>query len=317
MFARSNRRPAFQIDEGVTLGSVHIPQPIMNAAGTAGLSTELGSYLDLCELGAFVTKSLAVFPWEGNAAPRVASSPISMINSVGLAGPGVDGWLLEHRPRLLDRGVRRIVVSVWGRNIGDYGAAVSALERCGEELVAVELNLSCPNLDGGSHLFAHDPAEAAEVVRSCTGFGHPLWAKLSPNTDRLVEVAGAVYAAGAEAVVVANTMMGMMIDLASRRPVLGAGGGGVSGRAIHPIAVRAVYDCHRRYPSLPIIGVGGVASGEDAVEMLLAGASAVQVGTASFEDPRACEVVRSEMLDWCAKHQVRSVSSLIGDAHDS
>ncbi len=304
------------VDTKVRIGTVTLPNPVMPASGTAGHSTELSAYLDLSKLGAFVTKSLAHFPWEGNPAPRVHSNGAAMINSVGLQGPGVGQWLDDGYLKLRQANVERIVVSIWGRNAEDYQTAAKMLSECDDDVVAVEINLSCPNLDGGKHLFAHDAEVSAEVVERCGIAQRPVWAKLSPNTDRLVAVAGAVRQAGAEAVTLTNTLLGMMIDVDRRVPVLGGGGGGVSGAAIHPVAVRAVYDCAGEHPDLPIIGVGGISCARDAVEFVLAGASAVQVGTASFGNPRACQSVLDGMVEWCEQHQVTSISELCGGAND-
>ena len=210
-----------------------------------------------------------------------------MLNSVGLQGPGVEAWL-ERRAA----GAARPPEPAWWRRSGAARRRSShgpptLLAGARPEVVAVEVNVSCPNLEARNQLFAHSPDATAEVVAATAAAGRPRWAKLSPNTDRLVEVAGAAAAAGAEAVTLVNTVMGMVIDVERRRPVLGAGGGGLSGPAMHPVAVRAVHDVHRALPDLPIVGVGGVVDAPTAVELLLAGASAVQVGTATFADPRA------------------------------
>ena len=197
----------------------------------------------------------------------------------------------------------------------EFARAADELAGVGPEVVAVEVNVSCPNLEDRNRIFAHDPALAAAVVAATGGCGRPRWAKLSPNTDRLVEVAEAVHAAGAEAVTLVNTVVGMAIDVETRRPVLGAQRGGLSGRAVHPVAVRAVFDVHQALPDLPIVGVGGVACGTDAVELLLAGASAIQVGTATFADPRAPHRVALELDAWCDAHGIGSVSELVGAAH--
>ncbi|MEX0768988.1 MAG: dihydroorotate dehydrogenase, partial [Microthrixaceae bacterium] len=178
--------------------------------------------------------------------------------------------------------------------------------------IAVEVNLSCPNLDGGTHLFAHDPQATAEVLAACSVIGLPMWAKLSPNTDRLVEVAAAAQQAGAEAVTLVNTLLGMIIDTETRKPLLGGGGGGLSGPAIRPVAVRAIHDVHCSLPDLPIVGVGGVATAVDAVELMLAGACAVQVGTANFVRPRSVEQVQQDLRHWCFTHGVVRVSELTG-----
>ena len=210
-----------------------------------------------------------------------------MLNSVGLQGPGVEAWLREELPALQAAGAR-VVASIWGRTTEEFERAAELLAGAGPEVVAVEVNVSCPNLEARNQLFAHSPEATAAAVRAAVAVaGRPCWAKLSPNTDRLVEVAAAAAAAGAEAVTLINTVLGMAIDTERRRPVLGAGGGGLSGPAIHPVAVRAVHDVHAAHPTVPIVGVGGVGDGRAAVELLLAGAAAVQVGTATFADPRA------------------------------
>jgi dihydroorotate dehydrogenase (NAD+) catalytic subunit len=236
-----------------------------------------------------------------------------MINSVGLAGPGVAAWLADELPALRASGAR-VVASIWGRTVEQYAAAAEMLAGA-DGILAVEVNLSCPNLGGGHTMFAHDPAATADVIEATAGSGLPRWAKLSPNTDRLVEVAATAHAAGAEAVTLVNTVMGMVLDLDERRPLLGGGGGGLSGPAIHPVAVRAVYDCRSALPDLPIVGVGGVGSGRDAIELMMAGAQAVQVGTASFADPRAVQRIVDEMDDWCRSHGVAAVHDLVGAAH--
>jgi dihydroorotate dehydrogenase (NAD+) catalytic subunit len=296
---------------GVRVGSVELRSPVMTASGTAGHGDELAPYADLARLGAVVVKSLGADPWQGNPAPRVHQTAAGMLNSVGLQGPGVAAWIEHELPALLDRGAT-VVASIWGRTVDDYARAAQAIGECPEQVVAVEVNLSCPNLDGGTHLFAHDPAATAAVLAATEVAGRPRWAKLSPNTDRLVEVARAAGEAGAEAVTLVNTVMGMVIDTETRRPVLGGRSGGLSGPAIHPVAVRAVHDVHVALPELPIVGVGGVATAVDAVELMLAGASAVQVGTASFADPRSVITVLDGMEAWCRRHGVTRVASLTG-----
>jgi dihydroorotate dehydrogenase (NAD+) catalytic subunit len=279
----------------VRIGSVELANPVMTASGTAGYGTELAAYLDLGALGAVVVKSLAAYEWAGNPAPRLHPTPAGMLNAVGLQGPGIPYWLDHVLPDLLRTGAT-VVASIWGRSVDDYAAAAELLAAAPPEVVAVEVNLSCPNLEGRSAIFAHDPELSAAVITATEACGRPRWAKLSANTDRIVEVAGAVAAAGAEAVTCINTLLGMAYDPVTRLPALGAGGGGLSGAAIHPVAVRAVHDVHSAHPDLPIIGVGGVRSGWDATELLLAGARAVQVGTATFADPRAPARVLAELV---------------------
>jgi dihydroorotate dehydrogenase (NAD+) catalytic subunit len=301
------------VDLSVRVGSVSLPNPVMTASGTVGHGDELAGHLDLGALGAVAVKSLAVFAWPGNPAPRLHPTSAGMLNSVGLQGPGIAHWLQHELPALEALGTR-VVASIWGRTVDEYAQAAGALANASSTVLAVEVNLSCPNVSG--HLFAHDAALTAEVMRATQGCGRPRWAKLSPNTAQLAAVAGAAAEGGAEAVTLCNTLLGMVIDIETRRPALGAGtGGGLSGPAIHPIALRAVFDVRAAHRELPIVGVGGIWRGSDAIAMIMAGANAVQVGTATFADPRAPAVVLAEIETWCARHGVRRVEELSGVAH--
>ena len=298
------------------IGEVVLPNPVMTASGTSGHADELRAYFDLSELGAVVVKSLSSKPWDGNPAPRLHPVRGGMMNAVGLQNPGVDAWIERELPRLRATGAR-VVASIWGFTVDDYAAAAEALGGCGPEVVAVEVNLSCPNVEDRRQMFAHDPAKAAIAVAATVGCGRPRWAKLSPNVTDIVPIAGAVLEAGAAAVTLVNTVMGLAIDPATGAARLGNGGGGLSGAAIHPVAVRAVYDVRAAFPDAPIVGVGGVDSGETAAELLAAGANAVQVGTATFADPRAPRRVLDELVEWCAAHGVTDINQLIGKAHRS
>lgn len=284
----------------------------MTASGTAGHGAELGAYGSLADLGAVVVKSLSASPYAGNPPPRLHALPTGMLNSVGLQGPGVEAWLEDELPPLVAAGAR-VVASIWGFSVEDYEKAAAMLAGAPPEVVAVEVNLSCPNVEDRRHMFAHSPGAAADAIAATAACGRPRWAKLSPNVTDLVEIADAVLGAGAEALTLVNTVMGMVLDVASRRPVF-AKGGGLSGPAIHPVAVRAVFDCRAAFPDAAIVGVGGVSSGEDAVELLLAGADAVQVGTATFADPRAPWRVQQELTAWCRRHRVNDITELIGAA---
>lgn len=308
---RAARAAAASVDMSVQVGSVLLPAPLMTAAGTAGYGSEMSAFMDLSSIGAIVVKSLSADPWAGNPSPRVHETPAGMLNSVGLQGPGIAAWRERELPELIDSGAR-VVVSIWGRTVQEYAQAAEALFDCPGQVIAVEVNLSCPNLDGGTHLFAHDPQATTDVLAACSQIGLPLWAKLSPNTDRLVEVAAAAQEAGAEAVTLVNTLLGMIIDTETRQPLLGAGGGGLSGPAIRPVAVRAIHDVHQSLPDLPIVGVGGVATAVDAVELMLAGACAVQIGTANFVRPRSVEQIQDDLRHWCFTHGISRVSELTG-----
>ncbi len=300
-------------ETSVRVGSLDFPAPVMTASGTAGHGAELAPYFPLAELGAVVVKSLAAFEWAGNPAPRVHPAGQGMLNAVGLQGPGVQRWLAEELPALASTGAR-VVASIWGRTLDDFRLAAEQLAGAPESVVAVEVNLSCPNLEGRRGIFAHDAEVSAAVIAATAGCGRPRWAKLSPNTDRVVEVAAAVQEAGAEAVTLVNTLLGMVLDPETGVPVLGAGGGGYSGRPVHAVAVRTVFDVHAALPTLPIVGVGGVSTAWDAVELLLAGANAVQVGTATFADPRAPHRVQEDLLGWCSARGV-TPAQLSGLAH--
>ena len=235
------------VDLRTSVGAVELPNPIMTASGTAGHGAELSAYFDLADLGALVVKSLSVMAWPGNPAPRVVQLPGAMMNSVGLQGPGVAGWIKHDLPAL--RKTRaRVVVSIWGRTAEEYQEAAEALIPVQDELTAVELNVSCPNLKDGKKMFAHTCEGAASVVEATAALTVPRWAKLSPTVSNISEIAGAAAEAGADAVTLTNTLIGLVLDPKTGEAVLGGGGGGVSGPAIRPIALRAVYDTAAAYP---------------------------------------------------------------------
>jgi len=301
-------------DLSVAVGGVGLPNPVMTASGTSGHGAELAPYVDLGSLGAVVCKSLLAEAWPGNPAPRVHETPGGMLNSVGLQGPGVAAWLADDLPALVATGAR-VVASVWGRTVDDYAAAAEALASAPGEVVAVEVNVSCPNHHARHEMFAHDPVATAAAVAATASCGRPRWAKLSPNVTSLVPIAEAAVEGGADAVVLVNTLMGMSIDVEQRSARLGGRGGGLSGPAIHPVAVRAVWDVRRALPTLPIVAVGGVASGADVVEFILAGANAAQVGTATFAEPAAAGRILAEVDAWCDRQGVRRLADLVGAAN--
>lgn len=302
------------VDTEVRLGPVLLPNPIVAASGTFGHGDEVARLCDPSGLGAVTTKSQAPFAWAGNPAPRLHPSPGGMVNAVGLQGPGVERWLADDLPPLVARGAR-VIASVWGDDTGDFVAAAAAVAGAAG-VVAVEVNLSCPNLHHGSSgdLIAHDPvATAATVGAVVDAVGAvPVLAKLSPNATDVVRVAVAAVDAGATGLTCVNTVRAFLVDADARRPALGAGNGGLSGAAIKPIALRVVHDVACALPGVPIIGTGGVTTGEDAAEMLLAGATAVGVGTATFLDPRATLRIRDELVAWCGRRGVGRVADLIG-----
>jgi dihydroorotate dehydrogenase (NAD+) catalytic subunit len=295
-----------------TVGQLTLPSPIMTAAGTAGVGDELADYGDLSALGAVVTKSLAAFAWDGNPAPRVAAAGEHMLNAVGLSGPGVAAWRENGLASLRARGAR-VVASIWGRSVQEYAQAAAAMR--GADVVALEVNASCPNLEGRTGMFAHSASLTSELVAASKVAELPLWVKLSPNTPDLVAIAGAALEAGADALVLVNTVLGLSIDIEHRRASLGNGGGGLSGPGILPVALRSVYECHQAYPDAAIVGVGGISSGEDVVAMVMAGANAVEVGTATFANPRAPWRIQREVERWLKRHGESSLSALRGAAH--
>lgn len=305
------------VDTRVRVGSVELAHAVMTASGTSGHGAELSPYFDLGSIGAVVVKSLSAMPWAGNPAPRLHPLRHGMINAVGLQGPGVDVWFERHLDELATAGAST-VISLWGRSVEEYRRAAEivaerlAVDSPGTASVrAVEINLSCPNLEGRRGIFAHDADLSAEVVANCGVVPRPLWAKLSPNTDRLVEVATAVHHAGADAVTLVNTVVGLVVD-DDGDPVLGNGGGGLSGPMIHPVALRAVSDVRAARPDLPIIGVGGVTSGASAAALMRAGAQAVQVGTATFADPRAPMSIAEDLVEWAAEQGFSSLAAITG-----
>jgi dihydroorotate dehydrogenase (NAD+) catalytic subunit len=308
------RRPAItQVDLHSTVGDLTFPNPIMLASGVAGHGTELSAYVEMGALGAVVVKSLSAFEWKGNPPPRLHPVPAGMLNAVGLQGPGIERWKVEELPDLLATGAR-VVVSIWGRSLDEYAEAAAMLAGLPAQVVAVEVNLSCPNLKGKG-MFAQSPDHAAEAMAVTASCGLPRWAKLTAAVTDLVSVARAVADAGAHAVTLINTVPGLGIDIETRRPVLGNGPGGLSGPAIHAVAVKAVWDVHAALPNLPIVGVGGVASASDAIELMLAGASAVGIGTAVFASPRLPGRILADLGKWCDAHHLTSVRDLVGAAH--
>jgi len=306
---------ALQALGGVHVGGVSLRNPFMTASGTSGHDVELGSYMPLQKLGAVTAKSLFHEQWAGNPAPRVHVSESGMMNAVGLQGPGVTAWVRDSLPKLEASGVA-VVVSIWGRTVAEYVQAAEQLAGVEDRCVALEVNLSCPNLEGRSGIIAHDPSLAGQIISSVSRATRlPVWAKLSANTDRIVEVAVTVTDAGATALTLINTMLGMQINVETAEYSLGNGGGGLSGSAIHPIAVRAVHDVRSALPEISIVGVGGVASGKDAVEMMMAGANAVQVGTASFARPDATWRIACEAATIAASRGARTWADITSLVH--
>ncbi|MBM3286888.1 MAG: dihydroorotate dehydrogenase [Candidatus Eisenbacteria bacterium] len=299
-------------DLAVTVGSLDLANPVLCASGTFGYGIEHPEIA--ARLGAVVTKTITREPREGNAPPRVAETPSGMLNSIGLQNVGVERFVREKLPPLLDLGVPA-VVSVGGRSADDFEDVIRTLDRA-RGISAYELNISCPNVKEGGLEFCASPAAAADLVRRCRGSTErPLWAKLSPSVTSIGALARACVDAGADAITAVNTFVGLALDLEERRPRLRNGVGGLSGPAIRPLALARVREVVRAV-SVPVIGVGGIVTGRDALEFLLVGARAVQVGTGSFLRPDQPERVIDEIAAFLAARSVRSIDEWTGSLRD-
>jgi dihydroorotate dehydrogenase (NAD+) catalytic subunit len=310
------RRVRPTVDLATRLGDLELPNAVLTASGCAAAGRELGQFFDVAELGAVVTKSIMLEPRSGRATPRMAETPSGMLNSIGLQGPGIDAFLEHDLPWLHEHGARA-VVSIAGSSVEEYAELAGRL-RGAPGLVGLEVNISCPNVENRGLVFACDPGAAAEVVsavRRHTAPAVPVLAKLSPDVTDIVAIARSCVDAGADGLSMINTLLGMVIDLDTMRPVLAGVTGGLSGRAVKPVAVRCIWQVHAAMPEVPILGMGGVASGLDALELVLAGASAVSVGTAIFHDPSAPVRVLGELADALAARGFASLRDAVGHAH--
>ncbi len=304
------------VDMSTTLGNAWFPSPIFTASGCASSGKELAQFFPLNSIGAVVTKSVMTKPRHGRPTPRMAETPSGMLNSIGLQGPGIDAFLANDVPWLLEQKAR-VVVSIAGETIEEYSTLARKL-RSISGLSAVEVNISCPNVENRGLVFACDPDASRRVidgVRKTIGGELPIIAKLSPDVTNLPEIAKGVVDAGADALALINTVLGMVINLDTMKPHLGGKTGGLSGPAIRPVAVRAIYQVHAALPSTPILGMGGVASGRDALELILAGASGVSIGTASFGNPTALIKIQSELRDLLAARGFATLKDAVGFAH--
>jgi dihydroorotate dehydrogenase (NAD+) catalytic subunit len=304
------------IDLSTTLGNAWFPSPLFTASGCASSGKELAQFIDLREIGAVVTKSVMSKPRHGRATPRMAETPSGMINSIGLQGPGIDQFLAHDLPWLVSQKAR-VIVSIAGETVEEY-ATLARKVRSAPGISALEVNISCPNVENRGLVFACDPDASRRVidgVRKTLGGELPIIAKLSPDVTDLVSIARGVVDAGADGLALINTVLSMVINLDTMRPHLGGKTGGLSGPAIRPIAVRAIYQVHEAMPAIPILGMGGVASGRDALELILAGAKGVSVGTASFGDPAAIITIQNELKDLLKARGFTSVAQAVGYAH--
>lgn len=298
------------VDLSVNLGGLEMKNPVTTASGTFASGREYSDFIDVAALGAVTTKGVSLNGWPGNDAPRIAETPSGMLNSIGLQNPGVEVLKQRDLPWLDERGATTIV-NVSGHSVEEYAAVIESLEE--SPLVhAYEVNISCPNVDSGGLAFGTDPTMAASVVKACRARAtRPLVVKLSPNVTDIVPVAKACEDAGADALSLINTLVGMAIDPYRKRPLLSRVVGGLSGPAVKPVALRMVWQVHNAV-KVPILGMGGIQSGLDAVEFMLAGATAVAVGTANFSNPHATEDVIAGIEAYCEEMGVVNVRDLIG-----
>ncbi len=303
-------------DMTTVLAGVRFPNPVFTASGCAAAGRELNQFFDVAALGGVVTKSVMLDPRSGRATPRMAETPSGMLNSIGLQGPGIEAFLDEDLTWLAERGARA-VVSIAGGCVEDYAQLASRLrDRPG--IAMVEVNISCPNVEDRGQVFACDPRAASGVisaVRRNTAAGVPVFAKLSPDVTDIRVIAQACVDAGADGLSLINTLLGMVIDTTSMRPALAGVTGGLSGPAIRPVAVRCVWQVHQALPDVPLLGMGGIRTGLDALEFLLAGASAVSVGTTVFGDPTAPVRILAELEQALSERGVEQVSDVVGLAH--
>ena len=304
------------VDMSTTLGNAWFPTPIFTASGCASSGKELAQFFPLNQVGAIVTKSVMSKPRHGRPTPRMAETPSGMLNSIGLQGPGIDAFLSNDVPWLLEQKAR-VIVSIAGETVEEYSTLARKL-RSVSGISAVEVNISCPNVENRGLVFACDPESSRRVidgVRKTIGGELPIIAKLSPDVTDLPAIARGVVDAGADGLALINTVLGMVINIDSMKPHLGGKTGGLSGPAIRPVAVRAIYQVHAALPKVPILGMGGVASGRDALELILAGASGVSVGTASFGNPKALIDIQNELRDLLAARGFATMQQAIGYAH--
>lgn len=304
-------------DFSTEIAGVRFKNPIFTASGCAASGKELSQFFPLNELGAIVTKSIMLKERSGRPTPRMAETPSGMLNSIGLQGPGIDHFL-ENDLRWLQEQGCDVIVSIAGESVDEYGALARRL-RGQRGIKAVEVNISCPNVADRGQVFACNPVAARaaiEAVRINLGGDFPIIAKLSPDVTDITEIAAEVIGAGANGLALINTLLGMVIDTVSLKPVLAGRTGGLSGAAIRPVAVRAIYQVRARFPQIPIVGMGGVLNGEDALQLVAAGAQAISIGTASFGNPMSAIETRDELAELLRFRGFSDFTSASGAAHE-
>ena len=318
MFGRAARSAVMSqgVDMSATLGSLAMPSPVLTASGCAASGRELDQFFDITKIGAIVTKSVMLRARSGRPTPRMCETPSGMLNSIGLQGPGIEDFIEEDLAWLTSRGART-VVSIAGESVEEYGKLAQKL-RPAAGVGAIEVNISCPNVDARNQVFACDPELAANVIQTVRRQSEsqtPIFAKLSPDVTDITEIARSVIRAGVDGLTVINTTLGMVIDVETMRPALAGVTGGLSGPAIRPIALRCVWQIRQAFPDIPILGVGGIRTGLDALQFILAGANAVSVGTMTFNDPSAPFRVQNELALALADRGFESVSQAISYGH--
>ena len=312
--AQTSGPPGPAVDMAISLAGVDFPNPVFTASGCAAYGQELDQFFDISKLGGMVTKSIMLDARSGRPTPRMAETPSGMLNSIGLQGPGIEVFLERDLPWLAERGARTIV-SIAGSTVEDYTKLAQKL-RGRPGISMIEVNISCPNVEDRGQVFACDPIASAAVIGAVKrSAAVPVFAKLSPDVTDITAIAQACVSAGADGLSLINTLLGLVIDTKRMRPALAGVTGGLSGPAIRPVAVRCVWQVHRALPGVPIIGMGGIRSGNDALEFLLAGASAVSVGTAVFGDPKAPVRVLRELKALLSGCGIEKLADAVGLAH--
>lgn len=299
----------------LTVNYLGIPMasPVIGASGTVGYGLELHDYIDMKKIGALSGKGLAPTPWKGNEGVRVAETTSGMLNCIGLENPGAP-WFIEHYLPEVRKLSTVFIANMVGKSVEEYAECARMLTVPG--ISALEVNISCPNVKEGGAAFGTDPAQAAAVTRAVKDATTlPVIVKLSPNVTDIVSIAKAVEDAGADSISLINTLLGIAIDTRTRRPILGNITGGLSGPAIKPVALRMVWQTAKAV-KIPVCGLGGIMTGEDAIEFMMAGASTVQVGTANLADPTAMERIVNEMDEWCDKNNVKDINEIVGTLKD-
>ncbi len=301
------------VDLTTKLGPLELKTPVLVASGTFGAGREGAAFIELNSLGGIIVKSMTLTPWKGKPTPRMCETPSGMLNAIGIQNKGVEHFVLEDLPWLVKKGVT-VFASIAGNTVDEFVRVADKLRLAGRGVAAVEINISCPNLEDRNNMFAHSVAATEAVVSGVRSSLKrlPIFPKLSPNVTSIVEIADAALRSGADGLSLVNTVFGMSIDIESRRPKLAGVVGGLSGPAIRPIAVRAIHEVHRAFPHVPLIGQGGVVTAGDAIELMLAGATAVAVGTANFINPRSTIEITQGIAEYLERTGTPSPADLIG-----